>query len=244
VAGVLSMVMQVSCSVQCTKFHTAGWACWFFTSFYLESYIWPDAISLRLQQRNSECASVSAQILEKVQWRPWQWWDKHLGKKAWALHGKSKLTETKKDETGEEQSQEHDHHKTETVEEQSKEKGWHQWYHSQRICLSRPNRQFRILQWRFKATAWKCAETSPRTLVTKELDVAAQKRSVSHFLFHKRVLNQKQNNITAVPHPSYFSAFLIEDKTVKPSFWHNWGDQGRIAGGAGHAHRTWLPRCI
>jgi hypothetical protein len=41
--------------------------------------------------------------------RPWQWIDKHSGKKAWATHGYSKLTETEKGETGEDQSQEHAH---------------------------------------------------------------------------------------------------------------------------------------
>jgi hypothetical protein len=36
--------------------------------------------------------------------------DKRSGKKAWAVHGKSKLTETEKGEKGEEQSQDHANH--------------------------------------------------------------------------------------------------------------------------------------
>jgi hypothetical protein len=52
------------------------------------------------------------QILEKVQQRPWRWLDKISGMKVGAVvHRKSKLTKTEKGETGEEQSQEHDHHK-------------------------------------------------------------------------------------------------------------------------------------
>jgi hypothetical protein len=47
------------------------------------------------------------QVSEKVRRRPWQWLDKRPEKKAWSVHGKSKLTETEKGETGGEQSQEH-----------------------------------------------------------------------------------------------------------------------------------------
>jgi hypothetical protein len=44
------------------------------------------------------------QISEKVQRRPWQWLDKHLGKKVWAIHWNSKLIKTEKGETGEEET--------------------------------------------------------------------------------------------------------------------------------------------
>jgi hypothetical protein len=37
---------------QCTLFHTAGWMCWVFMSFYLESCIWADAISRWIRQKN------------------------------------------------------------------------------------------------------------------------------------------------------------------------------------------------
>jgi hypothetical protein len=38
---------------QCTQFEAARWACWIFTFIYLESCIWPDAISRWTRQRNS-----------------------------------------------------------------------------------------------------------------------------------------------------------------------------------------------
>jgi hypothetical protein len=40
-------------------------------------------------------------------------------------------------------------------------------------------------------------------------------------------------------HPPYFSVTPVEDKTERPPFWHNWGDEGRITGSAEHPHRTW-----
>jgi hypothetical protein len=58
---------------------------------------------------NSECSSNFVQILEKVQWRPWQWLDKRLGKKARAIHGKFKLTKTEKGKTCGKQRQENTH---------------------------------------------------------------------------------------------------------------------------------------
>jgi hypothetical protein len=58
---------------------------------------------------DSECASDFVQMLERVRRRPWKVLEKHSRMKAWAIHRKSKLTETEKGETGEEQNQEHDH---------------------------------------------------------------------------------------------------------------------------------------
>jgi hypothetical protein len=40
------------------------------------------------------------------------------------------------------------------------------------------------------------------------------------------------------------SVSSTEDKTVRPPFWHNWGDGGRIADGSEHPHRTQLPGYI
>jgi hypothetical protein len=57
---------------------------------------------------------------------------------AWAVQGKSKLTETKKDEPDEEQSEERAHNFL-----------LHSGDYSQRIRPGRPNSQFLILMWRF-----------------------------------------------------------------------------------------------
>jgi hypothetical protein len=46
----------------------------------------------------------------------------------------------------------------------------------------------------------------PRISATKELAVASQQRTVSHFLFNKEFL--AKNNMTVVPYPPYFSLFL------------------------------------
>jgi hypothetical protein len=70
--------------------------CWFFMSSYLELCICPLAISQWIWQMNIECSSNFVQISEKVWCRPWQWLDKCSRKKAWAIHGKFKFTETKK----------------------------------------------------------------------------------------------------------------------------------------------------
>jgi hypothetical protein len=51
-------------------------------------------------------------------------------------------------------------------------------------------------------------------------------------------------NMTLVAHLPFFSVSPIEDNPERQPFWHNWGDRGRIAGGAEHPHRTWLPGCI
>jgi hypothetical protein len=121
-------------------------------------FIWSSASGLMrfCNGSNKGTASDFVQISWKVPWRPWKWLDKHSGKKAWTVHGKSKLTETVKGETDEEQSQAHAHNFL-----------WHQWDCSQRIAPVTPNSKFRTLLWHFMATAWKCAKTLAQSLATK-----------------------------------------------------------------------------
>jgi hypothetical protein len=75
--------------------------CWF-----LRPFIWSRVSSLmRFRKRSDKCTlSNFVQISVKVWRRRWKRLDKRAEKKAWAVHGKSKLTETEKSQTGEEQS--------------------------------------------------------------------------------------------------------------------------------------------
>jgi hypothetical protein len=175
---------------QCTKFDSADFLHPFIRSCVFGMMRFCDTF-------DKVTASDFVQIPEKVLQRPWQWLVKRSGQKAWAIHGKSKLTETKKGETGVEQSQENAHHFL-----------WHQEDCSQRIHPGWPSSQFCILLWCFMVTAWKCGKTLPSSPT------------------------------------QLFSVSLIEDKTERPPFWHNWVDGGRITDGAEHPHRTRLSGCI
>jgi hypothetical protein len=173
-------------------------------------------------------ASNVVQISEKVGRRPWQWWDKRSGKKAWTLHWKYKLTEIEKGKTGEEQS--HDH---------ARNFHWHQWGFSRRIRPGRPNSQFRILLWHcvkmcedfapnFNGKITGCCITTTHRLILP---------------FSKGNFWPKTTWLSSPTHPTFLFS-PIEDKTWRPPFWHNLGDRGRIAGGAEHPRRTRLPGCI
>jgi hypothetical protein len=132
---------------------------------------------------DSKCASHFVQILEKVRQRPWQWWDKHSGKGAWAVHGKYKLTETQK-----KVRQAKSKVSSMLISFLDIKGDCSHWIHP-----GRPNSQVCMLLWRFTETAWKYAKISPWTLVTTELAVASWQRTVSLFLFHQWIFDQKQH---------------------------------------------------
>jgi hypothetical protein len=90
----------------CKKFHAGGWTSWF-----LQPLIYSHVSGLTRFCNGSDKGAVSnfVQIPEKVDKRPWQWLDKRSGKKTWVIHEEFKLTETKRCESDEEQSQKHDH---------------------------------------------------------------------------------------------------------------------------------------
>jgi hypothetical protein len=146
--------------------------------------------------------SNCVQISEKVRRRPWRWLNKRSEKKAWALHGKSKLTETERDDTCEEQIQEHAQHFI-----------WHQGDCSQRIRPNRLNSQFRTLLWRFTATAWKCAQTSSRNFTTKDW-LLHPDTALSYTSFSPGIFWQK-NNMTVVSHPPYICLFFFFQLKIK-----------------------------
>jgi hypothetical protein len=141
----------------------------------------------------------------------------------------------KKSETGEEQSQEHANNFL-----------WYQGDSSQRFRHGRPNSRCRMLLWRFMATAWKCVKTSPWVLATKELAVPSRQHTVS-LPFQPGNFWPKEHNchllltlLAWLGSLWRFSVSLLE----RLPFCHNWGDWGRIAGGAEHPHRTRLSECI
>jgi hypothetical protein len=160
------------------KIYSAGRMCFIWT---------PISVLVRFRDVSDNGTANVHQVLcksrQRVLRRPWQWLDKRLGKKAWAVHGKSKLTQTKKGEKGEEQSEENAHHFL-----------WHQGDCSLRTHPGRPNSQFHILLWRFKAIMWKCAKTSTRTWEAKELAVASLQCTVTHFHFQQGIFNQKKHD--------------------------------------------------
>jgi hypothetical protein len=116
----------------------------FLTSSNMESCIWPYTIwRFRLTQCN-------------LLVQGYRWW-RELEQQSSQRKNPSS-SRLKKGETGEEQSQEHDHHYL-----------WHEGDCSQGIPPGRRNKQLRIPLWHFTMTAWKCAKTSPRTLATNKL---------------------------------------------------------------------------
>jgi hypothetical protein len=89
------------------------------------------------------------------------------------------------------------------------------------------------------ATAWKCAKTSSRTLVTKELVVASRQYTSWHLILQQGIVDQKQHDCRrSLTQLAWFLRLNM------PPFWHSFGDLGRIAWGAEQPYIIRLPGCI
>jgi hypothetical protein len=173
------MIVLAYLGSQCTKFHTAVWTCWFFTSFYLESCIWPDAISWWILQRISIkcCANLGkcgTETLEMIR----------------QAFGEKSMSRTRKVQTR------RDRKKVRLIKNKFKSM-LIIFFDIKRIVhkefvLAGQKKQFSMLLWRFRETAWKCATTSLRTLATKGLVVASRQCTDSHFPLHHGTFWTKQ----------------------------------------------------
>jgi hypothetical protein len=65
----------------------------------------------------------------------------------------------------------------------------------------------------------KFVKTSPRTLMTKEVTVASPQRTVTHFLFHQGIFNERHDFRPQLT--LRFSVSPIEDTTERAPFSHN-----------------------
>jgi hypothetical protein len=105
-----------------------------------------------------------------------------------------------------------------------------------------------------KNWSWQAKEAIPHTPVTFYSDYVKMcedlapnfgdkkllhhDNSPSHISFFTReFLTEKQHGCRP-PATLLFSVSPIEDKTEMLPYWHNWGDRGRVAGGAEH------PQCL
>jgi hypothetical protein len=198
---------------QCTKCHAAGWTCWFVATFYLESW------SLMRFRDGSDKGKASncVQISEKVWRRTLQWLHMRSGKKAWAVHGTSRLAET-----------------------ENKTWACSSFFCRQEECSQRiPHTNVTFYG--------DCCENVRRLrpdLWRQKNWLLHHDNASSHISFFTRDFFYQKQHDCRPPRTLIFSASQIEDKTKRPPFWHNWDDRGRIAGDAEHPHRTQFPGCI
>jgi hypothetical protein len=111
-----------------------------------------------------------------------------------------------------------------------------------------------------KNSSWQAEQSIPHTIVTFygdcmkmcedfTLKFGNKRTACCITTTHHPTLTFSMGNLPKTkwllcPTQSTFLCFLIEDKTERLTFWHNWGDQGRIAGGGDNCHRTRFPGCI
>jgi hypothetical protein len=159
------MIVLAYLGRQCTKFHAAEWTCWFFISLYWESYIYLDAISRWIRQRNSVkyCVNLGrsatktqafirqafgeesmsrTRVFEwhapfRADWRKWdRWKETSRAGSTFSLTTRGLFT---------------------------KNSFW-------QVKRVNSTNYYNL----FTATAWKCSKTCPRTLSTRELAVSSR----------------------------------------------------------------------
>jgi hypothetical protein len=199
---------------QCTKYHTAGWMCWFLLPFILSRV----SGLMRLRDGSDKRTARKRQILCKMRWRPWKRLDKHSRKKAWAIYmgawmARPNSTRPKKADRWREKSR------------ASHYLLWHRGDCSERIGPGRPNSQFRIL-WCFMVTPLKCAKTSPWNFSNKRTGCCIKTMHCLTLPFPPGNFWPKTAWLSSLTHPTRLA----------------WGGRGRIPGGAEQQSRKlWIP---
>jgi hypothetical protein len=218
------MIVLAYLASQHTKIQADGCSCWF-----LRPFIW-NRVSGLVRFRygyDKETARNILKILEKLRWRPWQYYTSFRGRKCEPYTESPNSPRPKKCETDEERSQEHAHYFV-----------LYQGDCSQIIRPGSQNSQFRILLWSFTGTVWIFAPN----FGDKRTGCWIMIKHHLTFPFSPGNFWPQTTWLSSPTHPT-FSCFLNWRYNWKAPFWHSWGDRGRLAGGAERPHRTRLPGC-
>jgi hypothetical protein len=151
---------------------------WFFTSFYLESCIWPDAILRRIRQRNrikfwANLGKIATETVEMIR--------QAFGEECMIPYTESpNLPRPKKARLRKIKVKSMliiFYEITGTVHKKNRP--------------GRPNSQFCILLIRLRRLRENLRRLRPRTLATRELVLASRQHTVSHIIFHQAILYYK-----------------------------------------------------
>jgi hypothetical protein len=185
--SILDWLILAYLGSQYTEFHTAGWMCWFVMSFYLEFFIWPDAVLQWIWQwvYIKFCANLKKK--KKKSTKTLAMIRQVLGKKAWVVcRCLNRKVQTHLDWKRRDKWR-------------AKSNAHSSIYKEQRNCSGRPNSQSHIQLWHFMMIEWKYEKASPQTLNTKELTYDDTPFHTSFFTMEFFT----KNNMTVITHPLY-----------------------------------------